>query len=85
MYYSYRRELRIEYSNKVFLPCMAHQINLVVGNIFKESLQYKQISKDAIRIVSYFHSSSYFARLLRNEQMSCYSQTIALITSGEIR
>jgi 3-hydroxymyristoyl/3-hydroxydecanoyl-(acyl carrier protein) dehydratase len=64
---------------------MAHQMNLVVGDIFKESLQYKQVSKDAVRIVSYFHSSPYFTGLLRNEQMSCYGQTIALITPGETR
>ena len=63
----FRRQLRIEYPNKVFLPCMAHQMNLVVGDIFKESLQYKQASKDAIRIVSYFHSFTYFTGLLRNE------------------
>ena len=62
---------------------MAHQMNLVVGDIFKESLQYRQVSKNAVRIVSYFHSSSYFMGLLRNEQNSCYGQTIALITPGE--
>jgi len=64
---------------------MAHQMNLVVGDIFKESLQYRQVSKNAVRIVSYFHSSSYFMGLLRNEQNSCYGQTIALITPGETR
>jgi len=64
---------------------MAHQMNLVVGDIFKESLQYRKASKDAVRIVSYFHSSSYFTGLLRNEQISCYGQTIALITPGETR
>ena len=75
--------MHVEYPNKVFLPCMAHQMNLVVGDIFKESLQYRKVSKDAVRIVSYFHSSSYFTELLRNEQISYYGQTIALITPGE--
>ena len=36
----YRRIMRIEYPNKVFLPCMAHQMNLIVGEIFKESDVY---------------------------------------------
>ncbi|GES95927.1 ribonuclease H-like domain-containing protein [Rhizophagus clarus] len=84
-YAAARRQLRIEYPNKIFLPCMAHQMNLVVGDIFKESLQYWKASKDAVRLVSYFHSSTYFTGLLRNEQMSCYGQTIALITPGETR
>ncbi|CAB4429287.1 unnamed protein product [Rhizophagus irregularis] len=78
-------QLRVEYPSKVFLPCMAYQMNLVVRDIFKESLQYKQISKNAVRIVSYFHSFPYFTGLLRNEQTSCYGQTIALITPGETR
>ncbi|CAB4379259.1 unnamed protein product [Rhizophagus irregularis] len=84
-YAAARHQLRIEYLSKVFLPCMAHQMNLVVGDIFKESLQYKQVSKNAVCIVSYFHSSPYFTGLLRNEQTSCYGQTIALIIPGETR
>ena len=42
-------------------------------------------SKNAIRIVSYFHSSSYFTGVLRKEQKSYYNQTISLITPGETR
>ncbi|PKB97256.1 hypothetical protein RhiirA5_301866 [Rhizophagus irregularis] len=64
---------------------MAHQMNLVVGDIFKESESYKVVSKNAVRIVSYFHSSPYFTGLLRNEQKSIYNQTISLITPGETR
>jgi len=64
---------------------MAHQINLVVGEIFKESDAYKKTTKNAIRIVSFFHSSTYFTGLLRNEQMSCYKQTISLVTPAETR
>ena len=63
--------MRVEYPNKVFLPCMAHQINLIVGEIFKESDIYQQTSIRAVKIVSYFHSSAYFTGLLRNEQSHC--------------
>lgn len=80
-----RRQLRIEYSNKVFIPCMAHQMNLVVGNIFKESDAYKKTLKNAIRIVSYFHSTPYFTELLQDEQRSCYGQTVSLLFPAETR
>ncbi|GES87911.1 ribonuclease H-like domain-containing protein [Rhizophagus clarus] len=60
--------MRIEYPNKVFLPCMAYQMNLIVGEIFKASDIYQQTSIKAVKIVSYFHSSAYFMGLLRNEQ-----------------
>jgi hypothetical protein len=64
---------------------MAHQMNLVVGDIFKESDIYQQTSTKAVRIVCYFHTSTYFTGLLRNEQESLYGKTIALTTPGETR
>lgn len=77
--------MRVKYPDKIFLPCMAHQMNLVVGEIFKESNIYQQTSTNAIKIVSYFHSSSYFTGLLRNEQKEVYGKTISLATPGETR
>lgn len=82
-YAAARKQLRIEYPNKVFIPCMAHQANLIVGDIFKESDSYKKTLKHAIRIVGYFHSSPYFTGLLRDEQRSFYKQTIALLSPAE--
>ena len=64
---------------------MAHQINLIIGDIFKESESYKVTLKNAVWIVSYFHSSLYFMGLLRNEQKSYYNQTISLITPDKTR
>jgi len=75
----------VEYPNKIFIPCMAHQMNLIVGDIFKESETYRITSKNAVRVVSYFHSSPYFTGVLRKEQRSYYNQTISLITLGETR
>ncbi len=75
--------MQVKYPNKVFLPCMAYQINLVVGEIFKESDIYQQILTKAIKIVSYFYSLTYFTRLLRNEQKVIYNKTITLATPDE--
>ncbi|RIA88748.1 hypothetical protein C1645_739154 [Glomus cerebriforme] len=47
-YATARRQICIEYKDKIFLSCMAHQINLVFGNIFKESKKYKEISTKVI-------------------------------------
>ena len=38
---------------------MAHQMNLVFGDIFKESEVFRRVSKEAVQIVSYFHSSTF--------------------------
>ena len=77
--------MRVEYQDKIFLPCMAHQMNLVFGDIFKESLKYKDASTKAIRIVSFFHMSSFFAGNLRDEQMAIYRKIIALSRPGDTR
>ena len=58
---------------------MAHQMNLLFGEIFKESELYKKVSKEAIRLVSFFHKSVFFTENLRDEQMRIYKKTITLI------
>ena len=73
--------MRVEFPNKVFLPCMAHQLNLIVGEIFKESDNYQHTSTKAVKI----DTSAYFMGLLRNEQKAVYGKTVALATPGEIR
>ena len=77
--------MRVEYKDKIFLPCMAHQINLVVGDIFKESDKYKNASAKAIKIVSFFNMAPYFAGHLRDEQMAIYQRIIALTRPGDTR
>ena len=73
----------VEYKDKIFLPCMTHQKNLVFGDIFKESKKYKEVSTKAIQIVSFFHMASYFAGNLRDEQILIYNKTIALTRPGD--
>ena len=64
---------------------MAHQMNLIFGEIFKESELYQRTSNEAIRIVSLFHNSTFFTGNLRDEQMRIYKKTITLVTPGETR
>ncbi|KAG9288258.1 hypothetical protein G9A89_021289 [Geosiphon pyriformis] len=49
-YAAARRRLRLQYPKFVFLPCFAHQCNLAVGDIFKESNEFKTASKQTITI-----------------------------------
>ncbi|CAJ0637085.1 2897_t:CDS:2, partial [Entrophospora sp. SA101] len=41
--------LRVKHVQITFLPCYAHQMNLFVGEIFKESVEFKATSTDAIK------------------------------------
>ncbi|PKY61313.1 hypothetical protein RhiirA4_486119 [Rhizophagus irregularis] len=50
-YAAARRQLQRKYPSKIFLPCMAHHMNLIFGEIFKESELHQRTSKEAIRIV----------------------------------
>jgi hypothetical protein len=64
---------------------MAHQMNLVFGDIFKENTHYRRTSSEAVRIVSYFHKSPYFTGNLRDEQTRIYNKTISLLSPGDTR
>ena len=64
---------------------MAHQTNLVFGDIFKENAVFQRISKEAVRIVSYFHNSAFFTGNLRDEQKRIYRKTINLVSPGDTR
>ena len=77
-YTAARSYLRQKHRELLFLPCFAHQVNLVVGEIFKESSDYREVSAKAIELVSFFNTSSYFLGKFREEQKSIYDKVIAL-------
>ena len=86
-FYFHRRRLRRIYPDKIFLPCFAHQVNLCVGDIFKSSSRFKEISEHAVNIIGYFNNSvhSYMISKLRDEQISIYNKCIMFIKPGDTR
>jgi hypothetical protein len=83
----FRRQLRLKYPQYVFLPCFAHQCNLAVGEIFKESSVLRNASTNAVRLVNYFNhpNNIYFIGKLRNIQQELYSKFYAIIRPGDTR
>ncbi|CAJ0840359.1 16854_t:CDS:2 [Entrophospora sp. SA101] len=71
-YTAARKHLRKAFHEKVFLPCYAHQLNLCVGDLFKESSNFSRVSSLAIDIISTFRKSTYFMGQLHTEQDSIY-------------
>ena len=55
-----------------------HQVNLIIGEIFKESLDYYEVLTKAIELVSYFNTLSYFLKKLCKKQKLIYGKIIAL-------
>jgi hypothetical protein len=62
-------------------------MNLFVGEIFKESNQFKQASIKAIKIALYFKSSNnkYFIGQLRNLQKDIYGKYIQIAIGNDTR
>ncbi|PKC54134.1 hypothetical protein RhiirA1_477901 [Rhizophagus irregularis] len=58
-YTAARQRLRISNRTIVFLLCFAHQINLCVGEIFKESTELKVALNNAIRLTTYFRNPNH--------------------------
>lgn len=69
------------------MPCFAHQINLCVGEIFKECTEFKITIDHAIRLATYFKNSNhkFFIAKLRDQQYETYGKCIAIAVPGETR
>ncbi|GES76598.1 DUF659 and ribonuclease H-like domain containing protein [Rhizophagus clarus] len=50
-----RKRLRFQYWDKLFLSCFAHQMNLCIGDIFKESSSLNIAAKEAINLIIFFN------------------------------
>ena len=83
----YSQQLRLKYPQYTFLPCFAHQCNLAVGEIFKESNILAKVSTDAVKLFLYFTqpNNAYFIGKLRNIQMELYHKYYAIIKPGDTR
>ena len=61
-----------------FLPCFAHQLNLCVGEIFKESTDLKISLSHAIQLATYFKNANnkFFIARLRDQQKNLMENII---------
>ncbi|KAF0524717.1 hypothetical protein F8M41_014981 [Gigaspora margarita] len=77
--------LQLKYTNITFLPCFAHQMNLFVGEIFKETKEFREASINAIKVAAYFQSVQYkyFTGQLRDLQKESYSKYIAIAIGND--
>ncbi|GBC53195.2 ribonuclease H-like domain-containing protein [Rhizophagus irregularis DAOM 181602=DAOM 197198] len=80
-----RKRLRLQYRDKIFLPCFAHQMNLCIGDIFKESSSLSDAAEGAISLITFFSRSKVWLGRLQNEQAAIYKVHIALVTSATTR
>ena len=71
----------------VFLPCFAHQCQLAIGDIFKESFTLNSASVDAIAVAAFFKNgnNSYFIGKLREIQKELYNKFYLIMVPGETR
>ncbi|CAJ0837403.1 15960_t:CDS:2, partial [Entrophospora sp. SA101] len=83
-----RHQLRLQYPSIVFLPCFAHQCQLAICDIFKESSGFKASSAKAITVAGFFKNGNnayYFIGKLRNIQMDLYNKYYSIVVPGETR
>ncbi|EXX65616.1 hypothetical protein RirG_131580 [Rhizophagus irregularis DAOM 197198w] len=80
-----RKRLRLQYRDKLFLPCFAHQMNLCIGDIFKESSSLNIAAEEAINLITFFNRSKVWLGRLQNEQAAAYKTHIALVTPATTR
>ena len=67
------------------MPCFAHQINLCVGEIFKESVEFKTLMNKAIRLATFFRNANnkFFIAKLKDQQHEEYGKYYSIAAPGE--
>jgi len=84
--YYYRKQLQLLYRDKLFLPCFAHQMNLCVSDIFKESNSLTTVGEQAVAIASFFNRAKVWIGKLREEQAAIYkNKYYTLIVPNDTR
>ncbi|KIM69305.1 hypothetical protein SCLCIDRAFT_78472, partial [Scleroderma citrinum Foug A] len=63
----------------ISLDCSAHQINLVVGDLFKLKSGYLTTIDKTTEVIKWFNNHSRALGLLRKEQLATYHKILALI------
>lgn len=63
----------------ISLDCSAHQVNLVVGDLFKLKSTYLTTVDKAIEIIKWFNNHSRALGLLWKEQLTTYHKILTLI------
>ena len=71
------RILEIKYPEIIFLGCIAHSLNLLIGDIMKIPWA-DDIIKNGKKIVRYFKSHQVPAAILKRHQLSNYNKQISL-------
>ncbi|CAB4375311.1 unnamed protein product [Rhizophagus irregularis] len=65
---SARKQLQLLYRDKLFLPCFAHQMNLCIGDIFKESNSLTKVGEQAVAIASFFNRAKNLATKIEEQE-----------------
>ncbi|KAF8844642.1 hypothetical protein BDN67DRAFT_666973 [Paxillus ammoniavirescens] len=74
-----RRLLVRKMPHLVVVDCWAHQINLIVGDVFKIKHHFIEIVNDALEVVKWFNNHSRALALLQDAQMAKLNLILTLI------
>src|ERR1044072_4186040 len=71
--------MHVEYKDKVFLPCMAHQMNLVLVIFLKNQKNIRRFQQKQFGLLVFFIWLLTLLVILRDKQLLIYNKTIALL------
>ncbi|CAG8515122.1 3158_t:CDS:2 [Scutellospora calospora] len=81
-YAAARRRLRLIHRDIVFLPCYAHQLNLCIGEVFKESTDLKTTMDQALQILAINYQLPYAqSRRRTSENLIIHRKIFEIIDS----
>ena len=77
--------MKLKHLQVIFLPCSAHQINLVLKGILTQISNFRQLLKDAINLVGKFNRSAQLLAALQEKRKALNKRPLALVTPVDTR
>lgn len=73
-----RRLLRETFPWIVVVDCWSHQVNLVVGDFFKQKDSFVSVMDDALKVIKFFNNHGKALGILKEQQQSTLGKVFAL-------
>ena len=80
-----RKEMKLKHPDKIFLPCIAHQVNLVVKDILKKIPELSSVASSTASLVGTIQRSTQLTAALAEQRIAMKRRQHTLTSPGETR
>ena len=80
-----RNQMKIKHPRLIFLPCIAHQVNLVLKGILNQVPDFRELLKETTNLIATFNRLAQLLAALQEKRRALSKRPLALITPVDTR